>query len=159
MIGGPPVFLPPAMPGAMPAPSGPVTPRAPAGGYVPPRLAVPATATASQAQPAPRLVRGVRGEEPKRPSRVSIPTPEELGIAPAGRADAVDWTATRRQLAELGAVRFGLEQLAGGKVRFSCLLKGSAGEAEALVQADGPTESAAVRDCLEQARRRVARKR
>jgi hypothetical protein len=155
MIGGSPIFMPPAMPASRPAAkTGQVTPRAPAGGYVPPRLPAPQ----AQAQPAPRIARGARGEEPKRPS-LTIPTPEELGITPVGRPGVVDWTATRRQLSELGAVRFGLEQLPGGKVRFSCLLPATGSERPALVQADGANESEAVRDVLEQARRQVARKR
>jgi hypothetical protein len=102
-------------------------------------------------------VRGVRGKETA-PS-LTIPTPEELGVASAARPEVLDWTTTRRQLADLGAVRFGLEHLTGGKVRFSCWLPAPGGESPALVQADGGNEREAVRDCLEQARRRVTRNR
>src|SRR5262245_4008911 len=141
MIGGPPVFAPP-MPGSMPAPMPRGNP-ASAGGYTPPRLPAPSRPAAQAELPAPRLARGVRGSEPTR----STPTPEELRIASASRpetpapsAEPLDWTATRRQLADLGVTRFGLEPLAGGKVRFSCWVAASAGEAPTLVQADGVNE-------------------
>ena len=162
MIGGPPVFMPatPSMPNSLPRQG------APAGNYTPPRLAAPTRARqpeAPPAQPAPRVARGLRGSEPAR-SPLAIPTPEELGVAssrqPASSArpaETLDWSAARRQLAEVGAVRFGLENLPGGKVRFSCWLPGNS-DSPVVVQADGATEVEAVRDCLEQARGRMARK-
>ena len=79
-------------------------------------------------------------------------------VAPTERsAETLDWASTRRQLAEVGAVRFGLENLVGGKVRFSCWLP-SNGDAPTLVQAEGNSEVEAVRDCLDQARRRLVSK-
>jgi hypothetical protein len=62
----------------------------------------------------------------------------------------VDWSAVRRSLREVGAVSFRLDQLPAGQVRFSVWLPG--GAASRLVQADGDSESAAVRNCLARCR-------
>src|SRR4051794_7043628 len=130
MGGGAPLFLPPAYPMAQ-APGGYPPGAYPPGAY-PPGVASrpqprqqPRPPQPQQAAVPPPTVRGVRPEEPARPARVrtalAIPTPEELGVAarapaPAPRrvAEEVDWTATRRRLQELGAVRFQLEHLAAG---------------------------------------------
>jgi hypothetical protein len=70
---------------------------------------------------------------------------------------ALDWTATRRQLSELGVVRFQVEQLPAGAARFSCWLAGA--NAAGPIQADGSSEAEAVRLCLERAREQQMRKR
>jgi hypothetical protein len=114
------------------------------------------------------VVRGGRGNEPSprvASSPLAIPTPEELGIGPPGKRPAaapaparpidVDWSATRRALRELGAVRFQLEQLPGGRARFAVWLPAAAGPR--LVQADGDSEALAVSDCLARARGRDGR--
>lgn len=151
MIGGAPIY--------MPAPAVPGTPFLPPA----PRPAVPAAA------PRPSVVRGVSGREPPARSAprvasapLTIPTPEELGIAPrrgrspaatsapAARPAEVNWSVVRRSLQEMGATGFKLDFLPAGRARFSVWLPGGAGQR--LVQADGDTEAVAVRDCLARAR-------
>jgi hypothetical protein len=167
MIGGPPMFMPQPMPyqgmpgtpqGAPPMPrQGVPQQQQQAGGYVPPRLTPPAAAPKqTAAQPAPRAARGARPAEPAR-AAVAIPSPEELGITPAGgaakpQAAALDWSAARRQMSELGVTRFQLEQVGSG-ARFTCWVGGE------MVQADGANEVEAVGRCLERARRPVANRR
>lgn len=145
-----PMFMPPQ--GGY-APQQQAVPRSQAGGYVPPRLVPPAKRQAET--PAP-VVRGVRGSEPAR-READIPTPEELGIgstAPA-KAEPLDWSAIRRQMTDLGVVRFDVQQLGGGRVRFSCWV----GDAGRLVQADGATEADAVRQGLARAKMQASAKR
>jgi hypothetical protein len=127
-----------------------------AGGYVPPRLTPPGRTPTQLSTPTPRLARGVRGEDAPA-SSLSIPTPEELGVAPVKKSPTLDWSATRRQLSELGVTRFALEPMAGGQMRFSCWVPN--GASFQLVQGEGASESEAVRVCLERARAHHARKR
>lgn len=168
MVGGSPIFMPQQMPypgmqpaagqGAPQRPRQGVPPQQQAGGYVPPRLTPPSRPAAPPARTAPadpappRLARGVRSSEPARGSP-AIPTPEELGVAPAGdaapKAAALDWSATRRQMTDLGVTRFQLEHLAGA-ARFTCWIGGN------MVQADGATEAEAVGLCLDRARGHTA---
>jgi len=106
--------------------------------------------------PAPTKTRGVRPPDKPAPARppaprsVAIPTPEELGIAAAPRREELDWAAARRQMQQLGVVRFEFEDLPGGRARFCCWVGSQ------KVQADGDGEAEAVRACLERARRQVA---
>lgn len=146
--------------GAMP--SGAMPPGAmPAGGYVPPRLTPPASR-----QPAPRVARGVRPNEPTvAPKKeVLIPTPEELGIKSASRTGestrstmaVSDLSKVRHQLTELGIVRYQVEYLSGGRVRFSCWLPGSNGQ---LIQEEGRNETEALQLCLERVKAVVVSRR
>jgi hypothetical protein len=95
-----------------------------------------------------RVIRNARGEErltgAPAVSRVHIPTPEEAGVASPG---AVDWSSTRRQLAGLKAVGFGLVPKARG-VQFYIDLPGGK---RAL--GEGRTEAEAVHSALADARR------
>jgi hypothetical protein len=77
----------------------------------------------------PRVViRGQSGSEPAQPAKLTIPTPEELGLlqptppppAPASSAE-VDWTAARDRLEKYGAVHYRLERVEDGW-RFVCAL-------------------------------------
>jgi len=68
----------------------------------------------------------------------------------------LDWSAARRQMQQLGVVRFHFEDLPGGRARFSCWLPAAGGPR--MVQADGDGEAEAVRACLEKARRQLARR-
>ncbi len=139
------------------SPSPGVTPVVP-GGYQIPRLrppSKPATPTgtaqaAAETQP-PRVVRGVaqRGE-------VAIPTPEELGIAPAQSSRpapvSLDWSLVRRQLNDCGVTRFQLDQQSN-RIRFTCWV------GQRQVVGDGSNEAEAVQHCLEQIQRSVAGRR
>ncbi len=80
-------------------------------------------------QPSPPrpLVRAKGEDAPpvtRPPARLAIPSPQQLGIAPAGGSTtaAVDWNAARHRLDRLGAVYFHVEKLDAGGYRFTCLL-------------------------------------
>ncbi len=106
------------------------------------------------------VARGMRAEEPARvaapatPVRTSamvIPSPKELGLgASTGAPVAVDWTATHRQLDEIGAVRFEMEKTTSGGSRFSCWVRD--GSTLRPVTGEGTCEGEAVRLCLARAR-------
>lgn len=159
MVGGSPIFMPSMPTQQRPATQPqPLAQQASAGSYVPPRLTPPAKTAVAQ-PPAPRVARGVPREEPTPPRPLAIPTPEELGIASPRQAQPLDWTVIRRQMSDLGVVRFDLQHLAGGKARFSCWLPGAtAGDSPRLVQAEGEGELEAVRVCLDRARVQRTRK-
>lgn len=158
MIGGSPVFMPAMQP----------IQYVPQQGYARPR---------PQPQTAPRapVYRGAMPKEQARPqpakrfAPLRIPTPEELGVAraqpktqptrPAAasvpvarRPQPLDWAVTRRKLQDVGAVSFRLDQLPSGRSRFSVWLKSSSSP----IQADGASETEAVRDCLERAKTQFA---
>jgi hypothetical protein len=151
MIGGSPVF-PQYYPSAPPVYynyNQPTAPRPAVTSAVPPAP-----------QPGPRapVIRGLPPDEPTPAPRhltvVSIPTPEEVGVA-ASRpaAAAVDWAATHRRLQELGVVGFCLERLPDGGSRFSCLLPRPGAASPQRIEASAGREHEAVRLCLEQAGR------
>ena len=106
------------------------------------------------------VARGIRPEEPAkaaapataaRTSAMVIPSPKELGLgASAGAPVAVDWTATHRQLDEIGAVRFEMEKMTSGGSRFSCWVRD--GSSLRPVTGEGTSEGEAVLLCLARAR-------
>jgi hypothetical protein len=83
-------------------------------------------------------------EKPRREFR--IPTPEELGIGLKTEVleEAPDWSLVRKQLAQLGATRFALDQQ-GDKYSFSFFT------AKGRVEAFGRTEKEAVDAALKKA--------
>lgn len=130
-----------------------------------------------QGLPPPIKTRGVRPDDREtasantvpqarmaRSREVAIPSPEELGIRPAGgegaprraaaRAEELDWTTTRQHLRQIGVARFELTDLPRGGFRFSCWVPAAGGTK--LVQGDGSTEADAVRTCLERARQHAS---
>lgn len=110
------------------------------------------------ARPAPRF-RAQMPEEPvsnelpvppARPAPLTMPSPEQLGVAPA-RTDAVfDWTTAHRRLDLLGASSY-RERLAQGGYRFTCLLPTTQADRVHRVEAVAATEEEAVRLALQKA--------
>jgi hypothetical protein len=97
-------------------------------------------------------------EEPRpaaRPAALTIPSPEQLGLAPAENA-AVDWAATRARLQQVGATTFQLDHVPGG-CKFTCWLPAEQAGKSYRVEAEGAAEAEAVRLCLERAERWVRR--
>ena len=130
------------------------------------RPAVPARAGGIPVLPT-GVARGIRSDEPARavvpPSQVravamAIPSPRDLGLVSASAAPvaapaapvALDWAATRRQLDEVGAVRFEMEKLTSGGSRFSCWVR--EGSSLRPVTGEAGSEGDAVRLCLARAR-------
>lgn len=126
MIGGSPVLSQPVFVTPPPAVSYPAQP------YVNPppawQPAPPRPPAVAQQPPAPRPLVRAKGDDapptPSPPARLTMPSPGQLGITPAGAraAEAVDWNAARRRLDRLGAVYFHVEKLDAGGYRFTCLL-------------------------------------
>ena len=105
------------------------------------------------------VARGMRAEEPLesspapqvRVSAVSIPSPRDLGRGATSTAPIeLDWSATRRQLDEVGAIKFEMEKLSSGGSRFSCWVRD--GASVRPVTGEGASESDAVRLCLARAK-------
>jgi hypothetical protein len=148
MIGGPPVYYPqPVQPASYPYP-----------GYGYPQSPRP---VAQAPVPRQAVARGSRPEEPQRrlvPTPVRIPTPEELGVAPAqGRTaeEAVNWPAVFQRLRELKARGYASEPLASGQYRFRCLLPKVSGDGTEVVEAQAASEAEAIRQGLASAARRT----
>jgi hypothetical protein len=81
-----------------------------------------------------------------------LPSPEQLGIARSDKAApaAVDWTAARRRLDQVGATCFHLEKLTTGGYRFTCLLPTAQAGRNHHVEAVAASEAEVVRLALEQ---------
>jgi hypothetical protein len=82
---------------------------------------------------------------------LSMPTPEQLGVAAVRPADAVDWASARQRLDRLGAACFQLEKSAPDGFRFVCLLPTAQSGRTHRIETRATTEAEAVRTALEQA--------
>lgn len=91
-----------------------------------------------------------------RSAAVAIPSPEQLGLAPAA-SSTVDWEAARNRLRQLKASSFQLDRPPAGGYRFSCWLPAEQAGKSYRVDAEGAGESEAVQLCLERAERWVRR--
>jgi hypothetical protein len=104
------------------------------------------------ASPAQPVVRGAAPEEPARPVRLAMPTPERLGIGqPAPRPAGLDWPKVGRRLQELGATGCHLDPQAGGGYRFTCWLPGERPGVQRRIEASGATQAEAAQLALERA--------
>jgi hypothetical protein len=81
---------------------------------------------------------------------VTLPAPEQLGVAPAPAvtAEAVDWNATHARLRQFGALGWQLARLPQGGYRFTLLLPTAQPNCSRHVEATGATEAEAVRRAL-----------
>lgn len=89
---------------------------------------------------------------PPRPTPIAMPSPEQLGVAPA-QADAggFDWSGAHRRLDLLGAVACQRERLAQGGYRFTCVLPTTQADRTHRVEAVAASEEEAVRLALQRA--------
>lgn len=97
----------------------------PAPALVPRQPAVPARPAATR-QPSP-VIRAQAPEEPNpvRPPLLTLPSPEQLGVAVRPVEDAADWTAIHARIKELGVLSFHMDTLADGRSRFTCWMPGA----------------------------------
>lgn len=109
---------------------------------------------AGATQPKIRL----RGPDPTpAPSRLTLPSPEELGLvrhsapAPTQASQTLDWNQAHARLQQLGAVGFHIDRLPAGNVRVSFLLPTSDPQRTHHVEAEAAHEGQAVYAALEQA--------
>jgi hypothetical protein len=140
-----PMQQPPAGWGNAPRPQQQYYPAANPQAAVPSRIPLPPQTVANGLPPA--KVRGVAPEEP--PARVSLPSPEALGIRTAATT-MLDWNATHARLERLQAVRFQSDRLPEGGYRVTFLLPTGASMPQ-QVEACGASEAAAVHLALQRA--------
>jgi len=90
-----------------------------------------------------------------------MPTPEQLGVAPAlVRAEVdFDWTAAQRRLDRLGVVCFHMDKLDSGNCRFTCILPTRQSGLTHRVEAEAATSHEAVGLVLSQAEQWVSSRR
>jgi hypothetical protein len=95
---------------------------------------------------------------PPAPTRVVLPSPEELGIkvgvpapAPAAVVAALDWNQIHARLEQLGVIHFQRDRLPQGGFRVTCSLPTGTPAQAHQVEAVAATESAAVLDALQRA--------
>ena len=117
-----------------------------------PLPAAPAAPVARAAGPAPK----VRAKAPDEPKGLKIPTPEQLGLAPATSA-STDWNATRGRLRQLKALCYQLDRVSAGGYKFTCWLPAEQEGKSYRVEAEAAGEAEAVRLCLDRADRWVRR--
>ena len=116
-----------------------------------------------QQVPARPIIRAQREDDPvplSRPAQtpqrrlvISIPSPEELGVAqrrPPQNA-ALDWTEVHTRLDHLGASCFHLEKCSKGRSRVTCLLPTGQQGRSRRIEAEADTEAEAVRTALAKA--------
>jgi len=114
--------------------------------------AMPAPRAAAPAQPRP-LVRAKGPDEPTppRPPLLTMPSPEQLGVAVHPTAAGPDWSAMHARIKELGIVSFHLESLPENRCRFTCWVPRGQPGVTRRIEVLAATEAEAVRLGLEQA--------
>jgi hypothetical protein len=124
------------------APQPPAVPAAPASA---PRAAAPS-------QPKP-LIRAQAPEEPKpaRPPLLTLPSPEQLGVAVRPAENAIDWTAIHARMKELGVVSHYMDMLPDGRSRFICWVPRDQPGLTRRIECVAGTEAEAVQLGLQQA--------
>ncbi len=150
MIGGPPVVdLPPGFSTRPPfvPPSG-----------VAPAVAAPQTRVAIAMPPparfptgpAPKISPRARGEEEAVSAPVTLPSPEQAGVARRHGAD-LEWAEAHRRLDEMGIVDFQIKPNGDGGFRFACLMPSGQPDRFYRIEGQGTTQREAVRVALERA--------
>ena len=151
-----PQSLPPtayAVPAAAPSPAAAAPYR--------PAPAAPAPSLAAAPRPGNgTVVRGQIPDEPIAPpalpqkprETISIPSPEELGLAAAKAGDGgIDWGAVNRRLDGLGATCFQMQRVPAGRRHVLCLLPTAQPNQTHRVEAEADAKAEALRLALEQA--------
>ena len=122
----------------------------------------------AQAPAAPRPIFRAKGlDEPVPPAalsttamtvRLSIPTPEQLGVSltPIQDRAGLDWASAHRRLERLGAVCFHLDKLESGACRFTCILPTPWPGMTHRVESEATTAAEAVNVALSQAEKWAA---
>lgn len=112
-----------------------------------PTYSAPRTAAPARPQP---LVRAQAPEEPNpaRPPLLTLPPPEQLGVAV--RPVQTDWTAIHTRLRELGVLSFHMDSLTDGRARFTCWMPGDRPGLTRRIEAAAASETEAVQLALQQ---------
>lgn len=101
------------------------------------------------------MIRGQAPEEPNpaRPPLLTLPSPEQLGVAVRPVDNAADWTAIHARIKELGVVSFHLDTLPDGRSRFSCWMPGGRPGLTQRIESVAATEIEAAQGGLREASR------
>jgi hypothetical protein len=92
-------------------------------------------------------------------AKIALPTPEELGLAPAKAADtAFDWAGLERRLQALRAVGFQMSQTTQGNWKAVCMLPTAQAEKLHRIETEGASRAEAVRLALDQAEKWAERR-
>lgn len=112
----------------------------------------PAPRAAASARPQP-LIRAQAPEEPApaRPPVLTLPSPEQLGVAVRPVESANDWTTIHCRMKELGVVSFHLDSLADGRARFTCWLPRGRPGLTRRIEVVAGSETEAAQRALQQA--------
>ena len=117
-------------------------------------------------QPSPRApVVRAKGEDDPAPARppvappaplpaaLSLPSPEQLGVARGNSANrpVVDWGEVQQRLDRLGAISLHQQKLLDGGYRVTCVLPAVQGGRNSQVQADGENLAQAIGRTLDRA--------
>jgi hypothetical protein len=103
-------------------------------------------------QPKP-LIRAQAPEEPKpaRPPLLTLPSPEQLGVAVRADENAGDWTALRARMKSLGVLSFHLDSLPDGRTRFTCWMPSDRPGLTQRIESVAATETEAIQHGLQEA--------
>jgi len=132
--------------------SAPVVQTYPAPSYVPRQ---PSARAAEPAQTKP-LIRAQAPEEPKpaRPPHLSLPPPDQLGVAVRPVENGTDWSALHVRMKELGVLSFHMDSLPDGRSRFTCWMPGDRPGLTRRIESVAATEIEAAQRGLQEAANR-----
>lgn len=101
------------------------------------------------------MIRAQAPEEPKpaRPPLLTLPSPEQLGVAVRPVDTGADWTALHVRMKELGVVSFHMDSLLDGRSRFICWIPGDRPGMTRRLESVAATEIKAVQQGLREAAR------
>jgi hypothetical protein len=99
------------------------------------------------------LIRAQAPEEPNpaRPPLLTLPSPEQLGVAIRPVEYEIDWTAIHGRMKELGVVSFHMDSLPDGRSRFTCWVPRDRPGLTRRIECVAATEGEAVQLGLQQA--------
>ncbi|MBY0526484.1 MAG: hypothetical protein K2R98_24025 [Gemmataceae bacterium] len=125
--------------------------------------AAPPSRPALAQQPPPRpIVRAQAPDEPAhvevQPTKLAIPSPEQLGVTCAKTGEALDWNAAHARLDRLGATCLHEEKLSDGSCRATCLLSTDRPGCSHRVEAQANSSADAFRVMLDEAEKWAAKK-
>lgn len=109
---------------------------------------------AQQAQPKP-LIRAQAPEEPKpaRPPRLTLPSPEQLGVAIRPVESTTERTTLNARMKTLGILGFHIDSLPDGRSRFTCWIAGDRPGLTRRIESVAATENEAMQRGLQEVAR------
>jgi hypothetical protein len=84
---------------------------------------------------------------------LTLPSPEQLGVAVRPVENAPEWAGVHARIKELGVVSFHMDSLPDGRSRFTCWMPGDQPGLTRRIEAVAATEIEAMQGGLQQAAR------